>query len=187
MRTATHTKTGNNTGSFGTRTNNTTTHTKLGITLEASKLESITLKKRKLEVVLILEEQIQLVLTRMKNKVSRSFIYTAKILLETPMLESWFRIVTSVTSPPPLSNEFLRVVLFILSKTETKNLLQEVHVIFTWCGVDPDMLDSNIFGTWFCWVLTMKFVDHFGSISKISSRFPSSFAYVITLPMYKIF
>jgi hypothetical protein len=42
LRTATHTKTGNNTGSFETRTNNTTTHTKLRITLEASKLESIT-------------------------------------------------------------------------------------------------------------------------------------------------
>jgi hypothetical protein len=97
LRTTTHTKTGNNTGSFGTRTNNTTTHTKLGIALEASKLESITLKERKLEVVLILEEQIQLVLTRVRNKVSRSSIYTAKILLETPMLESWFRTVTSVT------------------------------------------------------------------------------------------
>ncbi len=100
------------------------------------------------------------------------------------MLESWHyhcyctitATVTSVTSPPASSNEFPRVGLFILSKTETKNLLQEVHVIFTWCGVDPNMLDSNIFGTWFCWVLTMKFVDHFGSISKISSRFPSSFA-----------
>jgi hypothetical protein len=44
--TATHTKIGNNTGSFRTRTNNTTTHTKLGIALEASKLESIILKER---------------------------------------------------------------------------------------------------------------------------------------------
>jgi hypothetical protein len=35
-------KTRNNTGSFGTRTNNITTHTKLRITLEASELESIT-------------------------------------------------------------------------------------------------------------------------------------------------
>jgi hypothetical protein len=42
LRTTTHIKTGNNTGSFGTRTNNTTTHTKLKITLEASELESIT-------------------------------------------------------------------------------------------------------------------------------------------------
>jgi hypothetical protein len=42
LRTTTHTKTGNNTVSFGTRTNNTTTHTKLKITLEASELESIT-------------------------------------------------------------------------------------------------------------------------------------------------
>jgi hypothetical protein len=89
LRITTHTKTRNNTGSFGTRTNNTTTHTKLKITLEASELESITLKERKLEVVLILEEQIQLVLTRVKDKVSRSSIYTVKILLETPMLESW--------------------------------------------------------------------------------------------------
>jgi hypothetical protein len=111
LRIVTHTKTGNNTGSFGTRTNNTTTHTKLKITLEvevselepitqqltqklkitleASELESITLKERKLEVVLILEEQIQLMLTRVRDKVSRSSIYTAKILLETPMLESW--------------------------------------------------------------------------------------------------
>jgi hypothetical protein len=47
LRTTTHTKTGNNTGSYGTRTNNTTTHTKLGIAFEASKLESITLKERK--------------------------------------------------------------------------------------------------------------------------------------------
>ncbi len=45
-----------NTWSFRTRINNTTTHTKLGIALEASELESITLKERKLEVVLILEE-----------------------------------------------------------------------------------------------------------------------------------
>jgi hypothetical protein len=96
LQTTIHTKTGNNIESFGTRTNNTTTHTKLGIALEASKLESITLKERKLEVVVILEEQIQLVLTRVRNKVSRSSIYTAKILLETPMLESWFRTVTSV-------------------------------------------------------------------------------------------
>jgi hypothetical protein len=58
LRTTIHTKTGNNTRSLGTITNNTTTHTKLGITLEVSKLESITLKERKLEVVLILEEQI---------------------------------------------------------------------------------------------------------------------------------
>jgi hypothetical protein len=36
LRTTTHIKTGNNTGSFETRTNNTTTHTKLRITLEAS-------------------------------------------------------------------------------------------------------------------------------------------------------
>jgi hypothetical protein len=38
LQTTTHTKIGNNTGSFGTKTNNTATHTKLGITLEASKL-----------------------------------------------------------------------------------------------------------------------------------------------------
>jgi hypothetical protein len=42
LRIITHTKTGNNTGNFGTRTNNTTTHTKLKITLEVSELESIT-------------------------------------------------------------------------------------------------------------------------------------------------
>jgi hypothetical protein len=44
LRTAIHTKTGNNIGSFGTRTKNTTTHTKLKITLgvEASELEPIT-------------------------------------------------------------------------------------------------------------------------------------------------
>jgi hypothetical protein len=92
LRTSTHTKTGNNTGSFGTRTNNTTTHTKLGIAFEASKLKSITLKERKLEVVLILEEQIQLVLTRVRNKVSRSSIYTAKILLKTPMLRYYWKL-----------------------------------------------------------------------------------------------
>ncbi len=60
LRIAIHTKTRNNTGSFGTRTNNTTIHTKLGTSLKASELESITLKERKLEIVLILEEQIQL-------------------------------------------------------------------------------------------------------------------------------
>jgi hypothetical protein len=92
LQTATHTKTGNNIGSFETRTNNTTTHRKFGITLEASKLESITLKERKLEVVLILEEQIQLVLTRVRNKVSRSSIYTAKILLEIPMLRYYWKL-----------------------------------------------------------------------------------------------
>jgi hypothetical protein len=92
LRTTTHTKTGNNTGNFGTRTNNTITHTKLRITLEVSELESITLKEKKLEVVLILEEQIQLVLTRVRDKVSRSSIYTAKILLETPMLRYYWKL-----------------------------------------------------------------------------------------------
>jgi hypothetical protein len=88
LRTTTHTKTGNNTGSLLW----TATHTKLGITLEASKLESITLKERKLEVILILEKQIQLVLTRARDKVLRSFIYTAKILLETPMLRYYWKV-----------------------------------------------------------------------------------------------
>jgi hypothetical protein len=64
---------------------------KLGLTLEASKLESITLKERKLEVILILEEQIQLVLTRVRDKVLRSSMYTAKILLETPMLRYYWK------------------------------------------------------------------------------------------------
>jgi hypothetical protein len=64
----------------------TATHTRLGITLEAPKLEVITLKERKLEVVtlevvLILEEQIQLVLTRVRDKVPRFSIYIAKMLL----------------------------------------------------------------------------------------------------------
>jgi hypothetical protein len=59
---------------------------KLRITFEALELESITFKERKLEVILILEEHIQLVLTRVRNKVSRSSIYTTKIPLETPML-----------------------------------------------------------------------------------------------------
>jgi hypothetical protein len=91
LRTATHTKTGNNTRSFGTRTN-TTIHTTLKITLEASELELITLKERKLEVILILEKQIQLVLMRVRDKVSRSSIYTAKILLETPMLRYYWKL-----------------------------------------------------------------------------------------------
>jgi hypothetical protein len=64
----------------------------LGTTFEASELESIILKERKLEVVSILEEQVQLVLTRVRDKVSRSSIYTVKILLETPMLESWLHL-----------------------------------------------------------------------------------------------
>jgi hypothetical protein len=63
-----------------------TTHTKLGIALEAPKLKVITLKERKLEVetlevVLILEEQIQLVLTKVRDKVLRFSIYIAKTLL----------------------------------------------------------------------------------------------------------
>jgi len=80
--------------------------------------------------------------------------------------------------------------LFYLSyqKTETK-IYYKKSMVIAWfgAGVDPDVLDSNIFGTWFCRVLTMKFFDHFGNVSKISSRFPSSFAYFIALPMYKIF
>jgi hypothetical protein len=32
----------------------------------------------------------------------------------------------------------------------------------------------------------MNFFDHFGSVSKISSKFPSSLTYFIALPMYKI-
>ncbi len=153
---------------------------------------------------MILEEQIQLVLTRVRDKVSRSSIYTAKILLEIPMLRNYWNYhichvrhilllsrLSHLSRPshyPPLQATSSHK-LFYLSyqKLKLKILLQEVHVIFTWCGVDPDMLDSNIFGTWFCWVLTMKFVDHFGSISKISNRFPSSLAYFIALPMYKIF
>jgi hypothetical protein len=70
----------------------TATRTKLGIALEASELESITLKERKLEIVLILEEQIQLVLTKVRDKVSRSSIYTAKILLEIPMLRYYWKL-----------------------------------------------------------------------------------------------
>ncbi len=117
--------------------------------------------------------------------------------LETPMLRYYWKLqdtigtitsVTSVTSPPPFKQQVpTSYSIYLIKKQKLKILLQEVHVIFTWCGVDLDMLDSNIFGTWFCWVLTMKFVDHFGSISKISSRFPSSLAYFIALPMYKIF
>ncbi len=41
---------------------------------------------------MILEEQIQLVLTRVRDKVSRSSIYTAKILLETPMLRYYWKL-----------------------------------------------------------------------------------------------
>jgi hypothetical protein len=64
----------------------TTTHTRLGIALEAPKLEVVTLEARKLEVVtlevvLILEEQVQLVLARMKDNVSRLSIYIARTLL----------------------------------------------------------------------------------------------------------
>ncbi len=62
------------------------THTRLGITFEAPKLEVLTLEVRKLEVVtlevvLILEEQVQLVLTRVTDNVSRLSIYTARMLL----------------------------------------------------------------------------------------------------------
>ncbi len=64
----------------------TTTHIRLGIALEAPKLEVVTLEARKLEVVtlevvLILEEQVQLVLTRVTDNVSRLSIYTARMLL----------------------------------------------------------------------------------------------------------
>jgi hypothetical protein len=64
----------------------TATHTRLGIVLEAPKLEVITFKARKLEVVtlevvLILEEQVQLVLMRVRDNISRFSIYTAKTLL----------------------------------------------------------------------------------------------------------
>ncbi len=140
----------------------TATHTRLGIALEAPKLEVITLKARKLEVetlevVLILEEQVQLVLTRVRDNVSRFFIYTTKTLLgnskvrkltpppsrekfaPSPLLSRpWHylgKIHTASKSgkvphchyychvcdiTPPSSNEFSGLVLFILSKTETK-------------------------------------------------------------------
>ncbi len=39
-----------------------------------------------------MEEQIQLVLTRVRDKVSRSSIYTAKILLETPTLRYYWKL-----------------------------------------------------------------------------------------------
>jgi hypothetical protein len=64
----------------------TTTHTRLGITLEAPKLKVVTLEVRKLEVVtlevvLILEEQVQLVLMRVRDNVPRFSIYIARMLL----------------------------------------------------------------------------------------------------------
>ncbi len=64
----------------------TTTHTRLGITLEVPKLEVVTLKARKLEVVtlevvLIQEEKVQLVLMRVMDNVAMFSIYTARTLL----------------------------------------------------------------------------------------------------------
>jgi len=66
--------------------------------------------------------------------------------------------VTSVTSPPPSSNEFPRVVLFILSKTKTKNLLQEVHVIFTW--LEPDLVLVLIQMCWIQISLALGFIRY---------------------------
>ncbi len=59
---------------------------------------------------------------------------------------------------PPSSNEFPRVVLFILSKTETNNLLQEVHVIFTWIQLDLVLVLIQT-----CWIqisLALSFVEY---------------------------
>ncbi len=75
---------------------------KLEITLEVLELESITFKERKLEVILILEEQVQLVLTRVREKVPMFSIYTAKTLLETLMLESWLRLPIKESFAPSL-------------------------------------------------------------------------------------
>jgi hypothetical protein len=58
----------------------------------------------------------------------------------------------------PSSNKFPRVVLFILSKTKTKNLLQEVHVIFTWLQLDLVLVLIQT-----CWIqisLTLGFVGY---------------------------
>jgi hypothetical protein len=66
--------------------------------------------------------------------------------------------VMSVTSPPPSSNEFPQVVLFILSKTKTKNLLQEIHVIFTW--LQPDLVLVLIQTCWIQISLALGFVGY---------------------------
>ncbi len=71
----------------------TATHTRLGIALEAPKLEVVTL-----EVVLILEEQVQLVLTRVRNNVLRLSIYTARTLLGNSKVGK--------SAPPPSREKF---------------------------------------------------------------------------------
>ncbi len=152
----------------------TTIHTRLGIALEVPKLEVVTL-----EVVLILEEQVQLVLTRMRDNVPRFSIYTVRTLLKLapPPSREKFALSLLLSCPwhlrksphhhcychvrditPPSSNEFPQVVLFILSKTETKNLLQEVHVIFTW--LQPDLVLVLIQTCWIQISLALGFVGY---------------------------
>ena len=54
-------------------------------------------------------------------------------------------------------------------------------------GVGPHVLGSNIFEAWLVRILTMKVLNHFKSIGKIGSRFPSPFTHFVTLPMNQIF
>jgi hypothetical protein len=59
---------------------------------------------------------------------------------------------------PLSSNEFPWVVLFILSKIEIKNLLQEVHVIFTW--LQPNLVLVLIQMCWIQISLALGFVGY---------------------------
>jgi hypothetical protein len=53
-------------------------------------------------------------------------------------------------------------------------------------GVGSDELDLRILGTWFFWILAMKFLNYFLSIMKIGDRFQGPFTNVISLPLNKI-
>ncbi len=92
----------------------TATHTRLGITLEAPKLEIITLEVRKLEVVtlevvLILEEQVQVVLTRVRDNVLRLSFYTARTLLGNSKVGK--------SAPPPSREKVHTITVIIMSVT----------------------------------------------------------------------
>ena len=53
--------------------------------------------------------------------------------------------------------------------------------------IGPNVLDLNILEALFVWILAMELLNHFSSIGRIGSRFPSPFTNFVILPMDKIF
>lgn len=89
------------------------------------------------------------------------------------------------------ATNFCEFFFLFIKKKHSKNITRiscDIHIIIAWlsCDVDPIVLDSDIFGIWFCQIFTMKLFDHFGRFSKIRRKLSNSSTYFIVLTMYKI-